>query len=73
MGPHSGCFSTLVPIVGEIESDSSVEKVVAKVEDAYRAVLHDGSSAFASCMLGQNPLSPSDVELLFDFKDERQP
>ena len=59
-----------MPIVREIESGTSVEKAVAKVEDAYQAVLRDGSSAFASCMLRRNPLSPSDVKLLFNFKDE---
>lgn len=69
-GRTVGCFATLVPIVAEIGSGASVEKAVAKVKDAYRAVLRDGSSAFASCMLGRNPLSPSDVELLFNFKDE---
>ncbi|KAK5987983.1 Highly reducing polyketide synthase valA [Cladobotryum mycophilum] len=69
-GHTVGYFATLVPIFAEIESGSSVEEAVAKIKDAYRAVLREDSSAFASCMLGQNPLSPSDVEVLFDFKDE---
>lgn len=66
-----GCFASLVPIVAEIGSGASVENVVATVKDAYRAVLRDGSSVFASCMLGRDPLRPSDVELLFNFKDEQ--
>lgn len=70
-GHTAGCFATLIPIVAEIGSDASVEKAVAKVKDAYRAVLRDGSSAFAPCMLGRKPLSPSDVEVLFNFKDEQ--
>ncbi|KAL8766899.1 MAG: hypothetical protein Q9209_006447 [Squamulea sp. 1 TL-2023] len=68
-GRTVGCFATLVPIIAAIGLDASVEKAVAKVKDAYRTALRDGSSAFASCMLGREPLSLSDVEVLFNFKE----
>lgn len=64
-----GCLTTLVPIDAAIRSGAPVEEAVATLKDAYRAALRDGSRAFASCMLGQNPLLPSDVEVLFNFRD----
>ena len=66
-----GCFTTLVPVVAAISSDAPVEEAVATVKDTYRAIMRDRPSAFASCMLGQDPLVPSDIEVLFSFKDEQ--
>lgn len=71
-GRTVGYFTTLVPIFAAIGPGTPVEEAVAAVKDAYRAVLRDGSNGFASCMFGQDPLTASDIEVLFNFKGERE-
>lgn len=68
-----GCFATLLPIVAEVGSGDMIEEAVVKVKDAYRAILRGGTRAVAASMLGRDPLNLSDVELLFNFKDEQSP
>ena len=70
-GRTVGCFATLVPIVAEIGLGALLEEAIATVKDTYRAVLRDRTRAIASCMLGRDSLSPSDVEVLFNSKDEQ--
>jgi amino acid adenylation domain-containing protein len=67
-----GCFTTLVPVVPDIGREFSIQEAVVKVKDDYRSVLRDGSGAFASHMLGPNPLRQSDVEILFSFENSEE-
>lgn len=64
-----GCFTTLVPVIADIGPERSVREAVVMVKDGYRPVLRDASSAFASHMIGPNPINQSDVEILVVFQE----
>jgi amino acid adenylation domain-containing protein len=64
-----GYFGTLLPINSNVQPESSVEEAIIMVKDSYRYAIRYEPASFATSMLGNSPLTRSDIEILFNFDD----